>query len=66
MIECDYDDADALQATLVEHQIHTVISCLGVHDEKADKVQIALIKAAEKSSSTKRFIPSNWSCPNDP
>ncbi|KAM0425586.1 hypothetical protein ACHAPT_009117 [Fusarium lateritium] len=46
------------------HKIDTVISCLGVHDDKLAAVEAAVIRASDRSKYTKRFIPSNWSLPN--
>lgn len=60
VIAVDYDDVNALQATLEEHQIHTVISALALHVVGVGKSQINLIKAADKSRPTERFITSNW------
>ncbi|CAH0051322.1 unnamed protein product [Clonostachys solani] len=59
-----YDDDKSLTSALEAHQVDTVISCLGVHDENLAQVEAAVIRAADKSKYTKRFIPSNWSLPN--
>ncbi|KAH7131277.1 hypothetical protein EDB81DRAFT_859843 [Dactylonectria macrodidyma] len=66
VVAVDYDDVAALKTVLEQHKIHTVISCLGTHDQALADVQNAVIRAAETSSTTKRFIPSNWACPRDP
>jgi S-adenosylhomocysteine hydrolase len=60
VIAVDYDDIDALQAVLEEHQIYTVISALALHFIGVGKAQTNLIKAADKSEPTKRFVASNW------
>uniref|UniRef100_A0A8H7NBY7 NAD(P)-binding domain-containing protein n=1 Tax=Bionectria ochroleuca TaxID=29856 RepID=A0A8H7NBY7_BIOOC len=59
-----YDDESSLTSALEAHQVETVISCLGVHDDNLAQVEAAVIRAANKSKHTKRFIPSNWSTPN--
>ncbi|RSL75663.1 hypothetical protein CEP51_010672 [Fusarium floridanum] len=59
-----YDDEESLKSALETHEIDTVISCLGVHDDKLAEVEAAVIRASDRSKYTKRFIPSNWSLPN--
>ncbi|RMJ19900.1 hypothetical protein CDV36_000427 [Fusarium kuroshium] len=59
-----YDDEESLKSALETHEIDTVISCLGVHDDKLAEVEAAVIRASDRSKHTKRFIPSNWSLPN--
>ncbi|KAH6880826.1 hypothetical protein B0T10DRAFT_581524, partial [Thelonectria olida] len=65
-VSVDYEDEECLVSVLETHEIHTVISCLGVHDEKIAQVEAAVIRASDKSKHTKRFIASNWSLPNSP
>ncbi|KAH7153442.1 hypothetical protein EDB81DRAFT_855820 [Dactylonectria macrodidyma] len=60
VIEVDYNDIDALQAVLNEHQIHTVISALALHIIGVGESQLNLIEAAHRNSSTKRFVSSTW------
>lgn len=66
LVAVDYADVQSLKAVLEQHNIHTVISCVGVHDQAIADVQAAVIQAAEKSSTTKRFIASNWGTPYNP
>ncbi|KAH8667837.1 hypothetical protein BGZ61DRAFT_430086 [Ilyonectria robusta] len=66
LVAVDYADVQSLKAVLEQHKIHTVISCVGVHDQAIADVQAAVIQAAEKSSTTKRFIASNWGTPYNP
>ncbi|KAH7144174.1 nmrA-like family protein [Dactylonectria estremocensis] len=56
----DYSDVASLTSFLQEHQIHTVISAFGINATSLAISQINLIKAAEASSATKRFIPSSF------
>ncbi|KAJ4317073.1 hypothetical protein N0V84_007526 [Fusarium piperis] len=60
VIAVDYDDVEALQAVLEKRDINTVISALALHIIGAGQAQINLIKAAEKSDPTKRFVTSTW------
>lgn len=59
-----YDDEKSITSILETHKIDTVISCLGIHDEKLAQVEAAVIRASDQSKHTTRFIPSNWSLPN--
>ncbi|KAI8656196.1 NAD(P)-bd-dom domain-containing protein [Fusarium keratoplasticum] len=59
-----YDDEESLKSALETHEIDTVISCLGVHNDELAEVEAAVIRASDRSKHTKRFIPSNWSLPN--
>ncbi|KAH6976423.1 nmrA-like family protein [Ilyonectria sp. MPI-CAGE-AT-0026] len=56
----DYTNVTALTAFLEEHQVHTVISAFGINGTSLAVSQINLIKAADASSVTKRFIPSSF------
>lgn len=46
---------------LERHNIHTIISAIGLVSDETSQSQLNLIEAAEKSESTKRFIPSEYS-----
>ncbi|KAL1622036.1 hypothetical protein SLS56_008920 [Neofusicoccum ribis] len=59
-IQVDYYDVDGLKDTLEKHQINTVISATSINGSADGQAQLNLIKASEKSSATKRFIPSEW------
>ncbi|KAJ4308298.1 hypothetical protein N0V84_012175 [Fusarium piperis] len=66
-IEVDYNDVDSMQRVLEEHKVHTVISAIMILKEKAaSDMQVNLIKAAGKSRTTKRFMPSEYSIDNQP
>ncbi|KAH6884238.1 nmrA-like family protein [Thelonectria olida] len=56
----DYSNVDSLTAFLEEHEIHTIICAFGINATSLAKSQFNLIKAAEASSATKRFIPSSF------
>ncbi|KAI7767007.1 hypothetical protein LZL87_013345 [Fusarium oxysporum] len=58
VIAVDYTDVDKLAATLETNRIETVISTINSMDDVS--AELSLIKAAEKSASTKRYIPSIW------
>ncbi|KXH59151.1 hypothetical protein CNYM01_06476 [Colletotrichum nymphaeae SA-01] len=60
VVAVDYDDRTSLQTTLLTHEIHTVISALALHVIGVGQAQVNLIQAADKSSSTQRFISSSW------
>ncbi|KAK4238775.1 hypothetical protein C8A03DRAFT_33171 [Achaetomium macrosporum] len=55
VVAVDSSDLDSLTAVLENNKVHTVVSALGNSSAEAEGV---LIQAAEKSSATKRFIPS--------
>lgn len=60
-VEVDYNDISSLAASLEKHNIDTVICAIGMISPEAGQSQVNLIQAAEKSSVTKRFIPSEYS-----
>ncbi|GLA80540.1 hypothetical protein AtubIFM56815_001364 [Aspergillus tubingensis] len=59
----NYGDIKSLKLFLEEHNIHTVISAFGINATSLAESQLNLIKAAEASSVTKRFIPSSFAIP---
>ncbi|GCB18895.1 isoflavone reductase homolog P3 [Aspergillus awamori] len=60
-IQVNYDDVDSIVQTLEKHAIHTIISAIGIYTEEANQSQMNLVLAAERSSVTKRFVPSEYS-----
>ncbi|KAF7169732.1 hypothetical protein CNMCM5623_002384 [Aspergillus felis] len=60
-VQVDYDDIPSLVQVLEQHAIHTIISAIGIFDAMTSQSQLNLIQAAEKSSVTKRFVPSEYS-----
>jgi nucleoside-diphosphate-sugar epimerase len=62
-IEVDYTSIPSLQAILEQHRIETVICTFGITSASLGISQLNLIKAAELSKETKRFIPSSFAIP---
>lgn len=60
-MKIDYNDIASMTKELERHNVHTVISTVGLLSDEASQSQINLIDAAEKSSVTERFIPSEFS-----
>ncbi|KAF4991126.1 hypothetical protein FDECE_14142 [Fusarium decemcellulare] len=67
ILPADYGSVEALASTLEANRVHTVISTInpilepssGTKDGRLAP-ELALIKAAEKATTTKRYIPSVW------
>ncbi|KAI9375480.1 hypothetical protein BJX61DRAFT_493882 [Aspergillus egyptiacus] len=60
-LEVDYANVGSLTKTLEEHKIDTVISTISLYSEEDSTSQLNLIKAAAEATTTKRFIPSEYS-----
>ncbi|KAJ5228551.1 hypothetical protein N7489_009259 [Penicillium chrysogenum] len=60
-VQINYDDIPSMARVLERHNIHTIISAIGLVSDETSQSQLNLIEAAEKSASTKRFIPSEYS-----
>lgn len=60
-VQIDYNDIPAMTRQLEHHNIHTIISAIGLISEETSKSQINLIEAADKSKVTERFVPSEYS-----
>ena len=58
MVAIDYTDVSSIVKVLEDHNVDTLISTLG--SMFGQDPELALIQAADKSNSTKRFIPSTW------
>ncbi|KAJ4300051.1 hypothetical protein N0V90_005300 [Kalmusia sp. IMI 367209] len=56
----DYSKIDQVTNLLELENVHTVISTIAILDEATGTSELNLVAAAEKSSTTKRFIASNW------
>jgi hypothetical protein len=56
----DYSDVGSLTNLLERNGIDTVVSAMPLTDDDTSNSQLNLIEAAEQSSSTKRFIPSEY------
>ncbi|KAK9366688.1 hypothetical protein V1509DRAFT_611294 [Lipomyces kononenkoae] len=59
----NYDDVDSLAKLFEEDNVHTVISTIQVSNSEVGASEINLVRAAVKSSPTKRFIASDWGIP---
>jgi hypothetical protein len=59
----DYSDVDALAQALDKHQVHTVVSVLLIKTPEQRDAQLNLIRAAARTSSVKRFTPSEFGPP---
>ncbi|KAJ5675665.1 hypothetical protein N7462_008562 [Penicillium macrosclerotiorum] len=57
----DYNDLLSMTRTLEHHNVHTVISAISIISDETSLAQLNLIEAAEMSSMTQRFIPSEYS-----
>ncbi|OLN83298.1 Isoflavone reductase-like protein IRL 1 [Colletotrichum chlorophyti] len=56
----DYKDIEGTAKALEQNQIDTVISALGVITADVSESQVQLVKAANKSSATRRFVVSAY------
>jgi hypothetical protein len=66
VLKVDYANVDVTSQLLKQHGVHTIISALQITDEISSAAQVNLIKAADLSSSVKRFIASGWGAiPNE-
>lgn len=61
VVKVDYTDSVSLTATLESYNIGTVISTMQIM--LSAEPELNLVRAAEASSCTKRFIPSSWGIP---
>ncbi|KAJ4256886.1 hypothetical protein NW762_008982 [Fusarium torreyae] len=64
-LQVDYANSDSLTRTLQDHNIDTVVSTINLESEAGSQSQLNLIAAAEKSQTTRRFIPSEFIPPMD-
>ncbi|KAE8370008.1 NmrA-like family protein [Aspergillus caelatus] len=60
-VQVDYNDTTALARILDQHEVHTIISAIGIISDETSQSQLTLINAAAQSSATKRFMPSEYS-----
>ncbi|KAI9152348.1 transporter [Paramyrothecium foliicola] len=56
----DYNDIPSLTKFLEENNVDTIVSAFGINGTSLSQSQINLIKAADASSVTQRFIPSTF------
>jgi hypothetical protein len=60
LLLADYSNVESLAKVLESNNIGTVVSAVSVLDNATSTSQLNLIEAAERSSSTKRFVPSEY------
>ncbi|KAM3516613.1 hypothetical protein NHJ13051_009742 [Beauveria bassiana] len=58
IVAVDYSNPDAIALVLEQHDIETVVSALS--SQSPPEQELNLIKGADKSSVTRRYIPSIW------
>lgn len=56
----DYSNVNSLTSLLESEQVDTVISMLPIDNDESGQAQLNLIAAAERSTCTKRFLPSEF------
>lgn len=56
----DYGNVEQVASLLESEKVHTVISTIAVLDEATGQSELDLVAAADRSSTTRRFIASNW------
>lgn len=59
-IAVDYSNVDEIKRVLQEHQVEVVVSALLLADESAVKSQNNLVRAAARSGTVNRFVPSEY------
>ena len=65
IIAVDYADVDAVVKVLEDNNIDTVISAIAMHSiDGTPPREIELIRAADRSKTTKRMVSSEWGVPN--
>ncbi|KAE8150359.1 NmrA-like family protein [Aspergillus avenaceus] len=60
-VQVDYNNIASLSRTLDQYAVDTIISAIGLYSDETAQSQINLISAADQSTVTKRFIPSEYS-----
>ena len=63
LVGTDYKDVPTLTRILEDNNVHTVISTLAMMPNAAGSLEHNLIRAADASKTTKRFIPSEFGFP---
>lgn len=62
ILAVDIHNIDALTQLFEKHNVHTVISTIGMNGPSPPEIDI--IHAAEAAQPTKRFISSDWGLPH--
>ncbi|KAM5357234.1 hypothetical protein ACJZ2D_016475 [Fusarium nematophilum] len=63
IIVVDYDNVEGLTNVLQEHGFDTVVSALATLPTEGVQPEVNLVRAAEASKPTRRFVASNWGAP---
>ncbi|KAM5350821.1 hypothetical protein ACJ41O_007326 [Fusarium nematophilum] len=63
VLAVDYSSVDSLKTVFEDHNIDTVISALSTMPEEGVPPEVNMVRAAQASKTTRRFIPSNWGVP---
>ncbi|KAJ5156757.1 hypothetical protein N7492_009560 [Penicillium capsulatum] len=58
-VQINYEDIPSATRALERHNVHTIISAIGLVSEDTSQSQLNLIEAAEQSKTTERFIPTD-------
>lgn len=65
MVDVDYSNEDKLVDVLNNNKIELVICVFSLHNQDTSDSQVNLVRAADKSTSVKRFIPSEFNIDYD-
>ncbi|KAJ2990591.1 hypothetical protein NUW58_g2870 [Xylaria curta] len=59
-LKVDYSNVESLTKVLEDHAVDTIISTINLETDAGSEAQLGLIAAADKSKTTRRFIPSEF------
>ncbi|KAI9148771.1 nmra-like family [Paramyrothecium foliicola] len=65
ILTVDYSDVASLTKLFEAENIDTVISTLSTMPQERVPPEVSLVRAAQASTKTRRFMPSNWGAPLD-
>jgi hypothetical protein len=63
IIAVDYSSVDSLKDALEENEVDTLISALRTMPEEGTPPEVNIVRVAQASKHTRRFVPSNWAIP---
>ncbi|KAI1109454.1 NAD(P)-binding protein [Nemania sp. NC0429] len=63
ILAVDYNDTEALTKTLEDHNVYTLISALTFRAQGGVPPELQLVRAADASKTTKRYVANNWGVP---
>ncbi|UNI22898.1 hypothetical protein JDV02_008742 [Purpureocillium takamizusanense] len=64
-LETDYSSEEALAEQLAKHNVSVVICAFSLHNDSAADAQVRLIRAADRTPSVRRFLPSEFNVDYD-